>query len=77
MKTEPSSLSLFYTETGRRIKRSTISLHVAVNSGRNHFEPDNLEDAGLDALRHRFRNEVQYVVDLIDALLKEEALYQR
>ena len=52
-------------------------VHVAVNSGRNHFEPDNLEDAGLDALRHRFRNEVQYVVDLIDALLKEEALYQR
>lgn len=52
-------------------------VHVAVNSGRNHFEPDNLEDAGLDALRHKFRNEVQYVVDLIDALLKEETLYQR
>ena len=52
-------------------------VHVAVNSGRNHFEPGNLEDAGLDALRHKFRNEVQYVVDLIDALLKEETLYRR
>ena len=52
-------------------------VHVAVNSGRNHFEPGNLKDAELDALRHRFREEVQYVVDLIDALLKEETLYRR
>ena len=52
-------------------------VHVAVNSGRNHFELNRLEDTDLDALRHKFRNEVQYVVDLIDALLKEETLYRR
>ena len=52
-------------------------VHLAVNSGRNHFEPGSLEEAGLDALRNRFRNELQYVIDLIDALLSEKTLYQR
>ena len=52
-------------------------VHVAVNSGRDHFEADSLEYVKVSELLRRFRDEVRYVTDLIDALLTVDTLYKQ
>lgn len=52
-------------------------IHVAVNSRRDHFEVGSLNDADLPSLRMKFRGEVRYVTELIDALLTVDTLYKQ
>lgn len=52
-------------------------IHVAVHSRRDHFEVGNLNDANLATLRLKFRSEVRYVTELIDALLAVDTLYKQ
>ena len=52
-------------------------IHVAVNSRRDHFEVGNLNDANLATLQLKFRSEVRYVTELIDALLAVDTLYKQ
>ena len=52
-------------------------IHVAVHSRRDHFEVGNLNDADLATLRLKFRSEVRYVTELIDALLAVDTLYKQ
>ena len=52
-------------------------IHVAVHSRRDHFEVGNLNDADLATLRLKFRSEVRYVTELIDALLTVDTLYKQ
>ncbi len=52
-------------------------VHLAINSGRNHFEVGSLKNADVDALRRKFTNEVRYVTDLIDELLSIDTLYKQ
>ena len=52
-------------------------IHVAVHSRRDHFEVGNLNDANLATLQLKFRSEVRYVTELIDALLAVDTLYKQ
>ena len=52
-------------------------VHVAVNSGRDHFEAGSLEYVKVSELLRRFRDEVWYVTDLIDTLLTVDTLYKQ
>lgn len=52
-------------------------IHVAVHSRRDHFEVGNLNDADLATLQLKFRSEVRYVTELIDALLAVDTLYKQ
>ena len=52
-------------------------IHMAVHSRRDHFEVGNLNDADLATLKLKFRSEVRYVTELIDALLTVETLYKQ
>lgn len=52
-------------------------VHVAVNSGRDHFEAGSLEYVKVSELLQRFRDEIRYVTDLIDALLTVDTLYKQ
>ena len=52
-------------------------IHVAVHSRRDHFEVGNLNDADLATLQLKFRSEVRYVTELIDALLTVDTLYKQ
>ena len=52
-------------------------INVAVHSRRDHFEVGNLNDADLATLQLKFRSEVRYVTELIDALLAVDTLYKQ
>lgn len=52
-------------------------IHAAVHSRRDHFEVGNLNDANLATLQLKFRSEVRYVTELIDALLAVDTLYKQ
>ncbi len=43
-------------------------VHIAIHSGRNAFEVENLLRVNVDKLRKRFIGEVKYITDLIDEL---------
>ena len=50
---------------------------MAVHSRRDHFEVGNLEYVKVSELLQRFRDEIRYVTDLIDALLTVDTLYKQ
>ena len=52
-------------------------VHVAVNSGRDHFEAGSLEYVKVSELLQRFRDETRYITELIDALLTVDTLYKQ
>ena len=52
-------------------------VHVAVNSGRDHFEVGSLEYVKVSELLQRFRDETRYITELIDALLTVDTLYKQ
>lgn len=52
-------------------------VHVAVHSRRDHFEAGSLEYVKVSELLQRFRDEIRYVTDLIDALLTVDTLYKQ
>ena len=51
-------------------------VHVAVSSGRDHFELEMLNIANVDALRSRFRGELAYVTALVDELLAVDTMFR-
>ena len=52
-------------------------VHVAVNSGRDHFELERLNVSDVGALRRRFRGEVEYVTALVDELLAVNTMFRK
>ncbi len=50
-------------------------VHLAINSGRNNFEIGKMNKASVDRLREKFRDELQYITDVIDLLLSIDTMY--
>ena len=48
-------------------------LHLAVHTHRNHFETGSMKNANLDALKEKFRSEIDFILSLVNEL-KDELL---
>ncbi len=52
-------------------------VHLAINSGRDHFEIGNMNNTNVDDLRNRFKDEIKYIADVVDLLLSIDTMYKK
>ena len=51
-------------------------VHIAIDSDRDLFEVNKVQSQDYDALKQQIKDEVQYIVDMIDALQLVDSLFE-